>query len=489
MSSAESRRSFWLRALEIAFVLGLASLRYGLHRLGRSLTQRPGATDAERRAERVRSNVHGARISREALERLGATFIKLGQVMSTRPDLFPPEVTAELRKLQDRLPPFEGARALIAAELGDEAMQQFAELDETPIAAASVAQVHRGVLTDGTEVAVKVLRPNVRALAQGDGQVLMFFARILSAISEAAEHAQLLEHLEHFLAGILEQTDLRIEAENYERFRHNFRRKRKVRFPTVYAALSSERVLTMSFVRGQKVDEIDKARFPELPRLLRETFLKMCFDDGLLHADLHPGNFLIQEDGGVTIFDVGLTKSLNDELLEYYIDFNRCLAMGTVEDFMRHVRRFHRYIEGTVNWVEFERDVRGFYEEFHSRSAKELEFGTLIERLFSMGRKYGVRPVADMTLMMVGLVTAEGIGKQLAPDVNSFQEVASYLLPVLSRRNMLTPELMEEAARAMAAMQARDADDAADPAASPDGAGATNPDPIAPEPATIAAPA
>jgi|GEM_PF-946953 len=486
MQTAQRQRSFWLRALEIAWVLSMSALRYGSYLVGRAFFREPGASLDRAREARIEDNRRGAAILRAALERLGATFIKLGQVMSTRPDLFPPEVTAELRKLQDRLPPFEGAKALIESELGEDAMAGFDELDERPIAAASVAQVHRGILIDGTEVAVKVLRPNVRALALGDGEVLMFFARVLTRVSEAANHAQLTEHLEHFLAGIVEQTDLRIEAQNYERFRHNFRRKRKIRFPTVYPELSSERVLTMSFVRGQKVDEIEKARFPDLPRLLRETFLKMCFDDGLLHADLHPGNFLIQEDGGVTIFDVGLTKSLNDELLEYYIDFNRCLAMGTVEDFMRHVRRFHRYIEGTVNWVEFERDVRRFHEEFHSQSAKDLEFGTLIERLFSMGRKYGVRPVADMTLMMVGLVTAEGIGKQLDPDVNSFQEVANYLLPVLARRNMLTPELMEQAAKAMAALQKSEVE--VEPGASSDLA-TTNSATIMSEPATIAAPA
>ena len=469
------RRSFLLRALEIGLVLGLTGLRFLLFSLGHELLRVPGAEVDERAAVR-----RGAELIRGAFERLGATFIKLGQVMSTRPDLFPKEIIHELRKLQDRLPPFPGARAAIEASLGPEAMAQFAELDEVPIAAASVAQVHRGVLVDGTEVAIKVLRPNVRELARGDGEVLLFFARLLERLSERAQHAELVLHLEAFLEGILEQTDLRIEAQNYQRFQKNFKRKKKVRFPTVFPELSTESVLTMTFVRGKKVDEIDRHAFPELPTLLRETFLKMSFDDGFLHADLHPGNFLVQEDGGVVIFDVGLTKTLTEEHLEYYIDFNRCLAMGTVEDFMRHIRRFHSYVEGSVHWEELERDMTDFHREFHSRPAKELEFGLLIERVFDLGRKHGVRPIPEMTLMMVGLITAEGIGKQLDPDVNSFQEVANYLLPVLARRNMLTPELMAAASAAMARLEG---------VTEPTSEGSANPSLESTEPATIAAPA
>lgn len=462
------------RSIEITWVLSIAALRYLSFVLFDELLRIPGAPlDATKRTRRA------GVLLREALSRLGATFIKLGQVMSTRPDLFPYEVIRELKKLQDRLPPFPGARAVIEAELGAEAMSAFAELDEAPIAAASVAQVHRGVLKDGTEVAVKVLRPDVRELARGDGEVLLVLAGLLQRLSVRAQHAELVDHLEQFLAGILEQTDLRIEAQNYERFRKNFKRKKKVRFPLVFAALSGERVLTMSFVRGQKVDEIDKARFPELPTLLRETFLKMSFDDGFLHADLHPGNFLVQDDGGIVIFDVGLTKELSEQHLEYYIDFNRCLAMGTVDDFIRHIRRFHSYVDGAVDWAELEKDMLAFHTEFHSRPARELEFGVLIERVFYLGQKHGVRPIPEMTLMMVGLITAEGIGKQLDPDVNSFQEVANYLLPVLARRNMLTPELMEAASRAMARLEQNDVTEA-----SPSEPSNASPPPV--EPATIA---
>lgn len=387
------------------------------------------------------------RTLRRAFETLGATFIKLGQVMSTRPDLFDPELIAELRYLQDKLPAFRSAEAIVVRELNAPLGRHFAEFDEAPIAAASVAQVHRAVLIDGTEVAVKVLRPDVREKAERDGRILRFWAGLLELLSRRARHAQLREHLAHFVGGIIEQTDLRIEARNYEQFRKNFRRVKKVHFPRVYPELSAERVMTMEFVRGKKVDAIPKEELPPgFPRHLREVFLQMCFEDGFLHADLHPGNFVVGPDGTLTIFDVGLVKALSEELLEHFIDFNRCLVMGEVEDFMRHMRTYHRYVEGAVDWVELEKDVERFSATFRGMSTRELEFGKLIEEIFAVGRKHGLHPVPEMTLMMVGLVTAEGIGKQLEPEINSFQEVANYLVPILARRNMLSGTVMQAAA-------------------------------------------
>ena len=429
---------FVVRASFILLVGCLSLARYGLARLGIALTSPLTRSDAE--VESAVAALRG-RVLRRALETLGATFIKLGQVMSTRPDLLAPEIIAELRHLQDRLPAFPGAREVIERELGPPWRDAFEELDERPIAAASVAQVHRGVLAGehrGTEVAVKVLRPDVRATAEQDGRILLALARVLERVSDRAQHAQLVEHLEHLVEGILEQTDLRIEAANYARFHQNFRRTKGIRFPRVFEDLSGERIMTMEFVRGVKVDAIARSELPEdLPRRLREAFLKMCFDDGFLHADLHPGNFLVESDGTVAIFDVGLVKQLSDEMLGHYIDFNRCLVMGDVADLMRHLRTYHSYVEGTVDWAELERDIARFHGQFRKMSARDLEFGTLIDEIFSVGRKHGVRPVTEMTLMMVGLVTAEGIGKQLEPTSDSFGEVARYLMPILARRGML----------------------------------------------------
>lgn len=403
----------------------------------------------EKERDEKQARLYG-RALRWALATLGATFIKLGQVLSTRPDLLPRPMIDELRLLQDKLPPFgfSEVRAVIESELGRPLDDAFAELDEVPVAAASVAQVHRGRLHDGTEVAVKVLRPDVRANALRDGAILTFWARVLELHPRAA-HAQLQNHLEHFVEGILQQTELSREVAHYAKFRANFEGYEGVEFPRVFEELSGERVMTMEFVRGRKVDELARGEFPELAGRLRRMFLKMLFEDGFLHADLHPGNLVVKEDGTVAIFDVGLCKELTEELLHYYIDFNKCLVMGDVNDTMHHLRTFHTYVEGTVDWLELEKDIEVFAESYRGRKASELEISDMINDVFSIGRKYGVRPIPDMTLIMVGVVTAEGIGKQLDPESNSMQEMASFLVPVLARRNMLTPELMAAASARM----------------------------------------
>lgn len=392
----------------------------------------------DERADSKLAHLQG-RILRSTLSSLGATFIKLGQVMSTRPDLFSPELIEELKLLQDRLPPFPGARAReqIEAELERPVDEVFTELDEEPVAAASVAQVHRGRLQDGTEVAVKVLRPDVRRKTERDGSILLGLAQALQRVSGAAKHANLVGHCEHFLEGVLAQTDLRTEAENYERFRANFAEVDHILFPHVYDDASGSTVMTMDFFHGRKVDSIRAELREQTATRLRRAFLKMLFDDGFLHADLHPGNLLVTEDGRIAIFDVGLAKRMSDELLEQYIDFNKCLVMGTAEDFVQHLRTYHSYVDGAVDWDQLTRDAARYVGEFRGKPASELEFGAMIEGVFALARNYGIRPVTDMTLIMVGLVTAEGMGKQLAPHSDSFGEVASYLMPILMRRGMM----------------------------------------------------
>ncbi len=419
---------FVARSLAIGLVAFAAGFRYFVLRLS--------IYDDEDAVDHLRG-----RVVRGAMTTLGATFIKLGQVMSTRPDLFPPAFIAELRLLQDKLPPFSvaDARARIEAELGRPVDDVFSDLDDAPLAAASVAQVHRGRLrASGAEVAVNVLRPDVRQKTERDGAILMAFARFAMRVSEIARHADLSGHAQHFLDGVLAQTDLTREAENYERFRANFAEVPHIRFPHVYAEASGRTVMTMDLMRGRKVDALrPEDDTPAIARRLRRAFLKMLFEDGFLHADLHPGNMLVDDDGNVAIFDVGLATALTDEMLTYYIDFNKCLVLGTAPDFVQHLRTYHSYVEGQVDWDELTADVEVMVAQFRGKSASEIEFGQMIERVFAVGRKYEVRPFPEMTLIMVGLVTAEGIGKQLAPELDSFQEVASYLLPILMQRGMM----------------------------------------------------
>lgn len=363
----------------------------------------------------------------------GATFIKLGQVMSTRPDLFAPEVIAELRKLQDQLPGFSyrKVRRIIESELAGPIEEHFKEFDDKALAAASVAQVHRANLIDGSEVAVKILRPAVAAHVARDGAILMFFAKFAN-LHPRIRLSDPVNHMREFVEAIAAQTSLVSEAANYTRFHKNFSEHQEIRFPKVYPEYCSERVLTMEFIHGQKIDTLGPGSHVDIAKLTRHAFFKMCFEDGFVHADLHPGNMLVTDDRKLVIFDVGMVKLIGDDVKRQFVDFARCVAMGESGDFVQHLRTFHTYMED-VNWEAVQRDSDAFVDKFRNQNAANLEMGKFANDVFAIARNHGVRPLPELMVILVGVITAEGISKMLDPQVQSFQEMATFLMPVVAR--------------------------------------------------------
>jgi len=430
--------------LYLTIVLIVLGLTYGLARLGIFLF-----VWGDARA-RTLARLRGWWL-RVTMSALGATFIKMGQVMSTRPDLFAPEIIDQLRHLQDRLPPFafRKVRAAIEADLGKPLSELFSEFDQAPVAAASVAQVHRARLRDGREVAVKILRPGVRRQVERDAVMLIGLARMI-ALRPLWRRNDPVGHTREFVDAIHDQTDLRIEAANYTRFRANFANHADVRFPEIHGELSSERILTMEFVRGSKIDALPAGtRDPKLAEVVRRTMFKMCFEDGFVHADLHPGNMVVQAGSKLVIFDCGLAKQLEDDVLAQFIDMSKCIAMGTPEDIVAHLRRFHTYL-GEIDWDALRIDVEAFALKFRGKDTAKLEYGELFSEMFAIGRTHHIHPVTDMMLVFVALITCQGIGKMLEPEHNIFNTLAMYLIPILMKRNETVPDTVE-AKRAAAA--------------------------------------
>jgi len=252
------------RAARIFVIVALAAIAYGAGAIYRLAIPDP----VVRRQHRCRQR---GRLMRWAFARLGATFIKVGQIMSSRPDLFSPEVIGELRWLQDRVPPFafRHVRKILERELGAPIEQRFRELSRTALAAGSVAQVHRGVLVTGEEVAIKVLRPGVLARVRRDGRILLWLAHVAHVVSPRARTADVVGHTRSLVAGILAQTDLRLERNNYERFRRNFGDTAGLHFPRVHGELSTRSVLTMELVHGVRLDDADALHLPRAAEVIR----------------------------------------------------------------------------------------------------------------------------------------------------------------------------------------------------------------------------
>src|SRR4051812_13698264 len=255
------------------------------------------------------------RVTVDLFRQLGATFIKVGQIMSTRPDVIPEYVTGALAELQDSVGPFSFDEVVrtVEADLGRPLSTAFAEFAPVPLASASVSQVHKARLPDGRVVAVKVRRPNVVQLCSFDLAAMRVGARVINLVPSVSTLAPVAS-VEEFGRAIFAQLDFRIEARNNRRFRDNFRAQPAVIFPEVIEALSTERILTMSFVAGTKILSVGNTRSDpkKVARLGLQTLLKMIFEDGFVHADLHPGNIFIPPDDKLALLDLGLVGELDE---------------------------------------------------------------------------------------------------------------------------------------------------------------------------------
>jgi ubiquinone biosynthesis protein len=375
---------------------------------------------------------------------LGATFIKVGQIMSTRPDLVPEHITAALAHLQDDVGPFpfEAVARTILEDLGRPIEQVFAEFSPRPIASASVSQVHKARLHDGRIVAVKVRRPDVLEICSFDLAVMRKVAHLLGKIPALAAMSPE-STVDQFGRAIYAQLDFRVEAKNNRRFRENFRNEPDVVFPEIFEEYCSERILCMTHIEGIKI--LDSRKGPSDPkriaRLGLRALMKMIFVDGFVHADLHPGNIFVLENNRIAIVDLGLVGELDPP---HRTTFSRFFAAWASRDADTMAHLLYSVainpIEGAEAYERFRVAVVEFMARTWGHKMAEVHPGKLLLDMLGLLRRHRIRMAPAFTIVNIAIAVTEGIGRQLDPDLDLMAEAVPFFMshPALFQSGQLT---------------------------------------------------
>ncbi|QHW34461.1 AarF/ABC1/UbiB kinase family protein [Paenibacillus rhizovicinus] len=367
----------------------------------------------------------GERI-RLMLEELGPTFVKLGQIASTRPDLVPADIVAELERLQDNVPaaPFEEIAPIIEEDLGAPVGQLFRSFSEEPLAAASIGQVYRACLHDGTAVAVKVQRPGIQRLIETDMEILADWARLAESTMEWARNYKLREIIDELSHVLRKELDYALEGRNAERFLTQSEPLAHVHVPEVYWDYSSKRVLTMAFVEGIKLsDRVELERAGLDTRMLADRFattiLHQILVTGHYHGDPHPGNVLALQDGSLALLDFGMVGRLNPGMKKQFVSFIIALRNHSSKGVMRAITNMG-VIPDDADMEMLGADVDEMREKYYKLPLNRISFGEVVNDLFSLTFRHRIRIPAEMTLLGKALLTMEGVVTALDPEFSVF---------------------------------------------------------------------
>lgn len=380
-------------------------------------------------------DVRGPRAERlrRALEDLGPIYVKFGQALSTRPDLLPDDIAAELVKLQDRVPPFPGkeARRVVEQALGQPVTTAFAEFDEQPLASASVAQVHAARLADGCPVVVKVLRPGVEKSIRSDLGLLYQMAKTAERFWPEARRLRPVEVVAEFEHTLLDELDLVREAANATEIRRRFENSDMLYVPKVYWEYTRRSVMVMERISGIPVADIEAMERAGVNlKLLAERgveiFFTQVFRDNFFHADMHPGNIFVVPEARYIAIDFGIVGSLSRSD-QYYV------AENFLAFFNRNYRRVaEMHVES--GWVphstrieEFESAIRTVCEPIFEKPLSEISYGNLLLRLFEVARRFDMEVQPQLVLLQKTLLNIEGLGRQLYPQLDLWQTAKPFL--------------------------------------------------------------
>jgi len=377
---------------------------------------------------------------KESIIGLGPTFIKLGQSMGTRADLLPLPFVKELGTLVDDVPAFpnEVAFARIEKELDKKINEVYDEFEIAPVAAASLGQVYRAKLKGGEEVAVKIQRPNLESVIKGDVEILKKVAKFAERFPSLNENADWAGMLKEFDTTIHEEMDYASEGRNAERFTESFKSWTNIHVPKIYWDATTSKVLTMDFIHGTKVTEIEELRAQKVSpakvnRLLIKTYLKQLLEDGFFHADPHPGNLLVMEDGRLAFFDFGMVGRITPNLQAKMIDAFFHVVSKDPEGIAQDLIDLDFLKPGADE--DSVRDVVKRMFKFHlDLKLKDVNFKELTYDLADVMYDYPFRLPANFTYIMRALMTLEGIGIVTDPEFNFFETAKPYAKEFMLRR-------------------------------------------------------
>ena len=417
-------------------VIARVLVRHGFKEVLDRLRARYHVTFVKEEARNGRPTAERLRL---VFEELGPTFIKFAQVLSSRPDVLPSEIVKELSKLQDDVPPFpfEDARALIENQFGRPVSELFSFIDARPVAAASLAQVHRAGTASGDEVVIKVQRPGIAKMIETDIRILREFANLAHNHVPEIRCFEPVRLVDGFARSIRHELDFVREGRNIERFRTYFAGTPTVYIPRVYWDLTTPRVLTIEFIDGIKISELDRLEAAGLDRKAialngAHLTLKEIFEFHFFHADPHPGNIFVLKDNVIAPVDFGMTGFIDEETAYQMSGIFVAVMEKDVEELVLQLRSIG--LVELEDYYNFKIEVRDLLERYWGVPLNKLEIGPIISELMSVVRRYRLRLPPDFAMIAKALLMSEGLGRLLHPEFNIVEIARPYARKLILQR-------------------------------------------------------
>jgi ubiquinone biosynthesis protein len=437
----ESRKAHPVSNVKRFAVIARVMMKHGLGDLLGRMFNRSKTAAGEAASLRASPEAYPSPIRiRMVLEELGPSFIKIGQLMSTRADIFPPEYIDELKKLQDRTAPlpFEKIRQVIERELRGPLAETFASFDQEALAAASVAQVHLARLANGEQVAVKVIRPGIYNQIRKDIRLMYFLAERIENSFRIGRIIGAVNLVSEFERHIFQELDMHVEAGNIERFAQNFKESGELYIPRVHWECISKSVLVMEHIEGIKMDRVDEIRAhgidpQEIARIGLRAFCRQLMEFGLFHADPHPGNTIVMFDGRVSLIDFGIIGYLDEQTMLQIANIFLGYAEHDYDMIMEALEQIGLIKGEAVDLKSFRRDLQDLSEPFYGRSLQTVSVKEVYGQVMGLVLKHQIKLPRDLMLLLKTFIQTESLGKILGSDASLIETARPYAKALIQR--------------------------------------------------------